>query len=72
MFMSAISLMSFLALVSFSIWPQGVLFVSFMIGFLMTSQFLVYGTHWVGKRMLDGGREVGGVVRRLTVGSGPA
>jgi len=74
MFISSLSLMTFLAVVAFEAWPQGVLFVCFVVGVIMTLQFLVYGVHWVGTRVAEGGRKGGrgvalvvrGVKRSLT------
>ncbi|KAH9484615.1 hypothetical protein JR316_0004097 [Psilocybe cubensis] len=56
MFISAVSLMGFLALVAFDAWPQGVIGVSFLVGIVMSMQFLVYGAHWFANRVVDGGR----------------
>lgn len=75
---SALSLMGFLGLVAFELWPKGVVVVSFMVGVVLSLQFLVYGFHQVGKGVVGGSRRVAkvskGLVRRLTgVGSvGPA
>ncbi|KAF9548083.1 hypothetical protein CPC08DRAFT_823567 [Agrocybe pediades] len=74
MFISSLSLMVFLGVVAFEAWPQGVLFVSFFVGIIMTLQFLAYGVHWVGTTVAEGSRKGGrGVVlvvrslkRRLT------
>ncbi|KAI0714531.1 hypothetical protein C8Q76DRAFT_427469 [Earliella scabrosa] len=45
MFLSALSLMAFLLAVAWKAWPSAVLVMSFVAGFLLTSQFLVYGVH---------------------------
>ena len=64
MFISAVSLMGFLALVAFDAWPEGVVAVCFIVGIIMSLQFLVYGVHWCAKRVAMGGRASGrGVVR---------
>ncbi|KAF9460600.1 hypothetical protein BDZ94DRAFT_892363 [Collybia nuda] len=47
LFLSAVFLMAFLTLVAFDAWPEGVLAVSFLVGFIMTLQFLAYGTKCV-------------------------
>jgi hypothetical protein len=56
MVLSAVSLMLFLGLVAYEAWPQAVLVISFLIGFLMTSQFLAYGAHWCAVKVMQGGR----------------
>ncbi|KAH6914864.1 hypothetical protein BKA70DRAFT_557266 [Coprinopsis sp. MPI-PUGE-AT-0042] len=71
---SALSLMGFLGLVAFELWPRGVVVVSFMVGVILSLQFLVYGCHQVGRGVVGGSRSLAkvskGVVRRLTaVGS---
>ncbi|KDR68662.1 hypothetical protein GALMADRAFT_230988 [Galerina marginata CBS 339.88] len=68
MFISAVSLMAFLGLVAFDAWPQGVLALSFIVGIVMSMQFLVYGAHWCANRVAQGGRASGrGVVRVVKV-----
>ena len=70
MFISAFCLMSFLALVAFDAWPHGVIAVSFLVGVVMSLQFLVFGAHWCATRVVEGGmaggRGVVRVVRRMT------
>ncbi|KAJ7577011.1 hypothetical protein C8J56DRAFT_972115 [Mycena floridula] len=66
MFISAVSLMGFLALVAFQAWPMGVLVICFFIGLLMTLQFLVFGVHFIGSKMVAGGRGSVQAIRRLT------
>ena len=58
MLISSIALLAFMFFVSFSVWPQAVLFVSFMAGVLVTLQYLLFGAHrlvlgirWVFKRI---------------------
>ncbi|KAF9053434.1 hypothetical protein BJ165DRAFT_1447499 [Panaeolus papilionaceus] len=68
MFISAVSLMSFLAIVSFRAWPQGVTVVFFVVGIIMSLQFFAYGAHWAASRVAHGGRAV---VRRMTLVSSP-
>ena len=63
MLSSAISLLGFLGLVAFEVWPTGVLVACFLVGVLLSMQFLVYGVHWVGGRVVSGG---GKVVRKMT------
>ncbi|KAG6883145.1 hypothetical protein C0993_007608, partial [Termitomyces sp. T159_Od127] len=43
LFLSAFALMLFMALVSFEVWPAGVLIMCFGVGAVMALQFLVYG-----------------------------
>ncbi len=45
MFVSALALMGFLFAVAWTAWPTAVLVMSFVAGFLLTSQFLVFGIH---------------------------
>ncbi|PPR06114.1 hypothetical protein CVT24_004214 [Panaeolus cyanescens] len=66
MFISAVSLMGFLGIVSFRAWPQGVTVVFFVVGIIMSLQFFAYGAHWAASTMAHGGRAV---VRRMTMGS---
>ena len=56
MFVSALSLMAFLGLVAFKAWPTGVMVTCFVIGLIMTMQFLVYGAHWCGSRVVEAGK----------------
>ena len=56
MLLSAVSLMLFLGLVAYGAWPQAVLVISFLVGFIMTLQFLVYGIHWCAVKVMQGGR----------------
>jgi len=58
MLISSIALLAFMFFVSFSVWPQAVLFVSFLAGVLVTLQYLLFGAHrlvlgirWVFKRI---------------------
>ncbi|EDR06386.1 uncharacterized protein LACBIDRAFT_299945 [Laccaria bicolor S238N-H82] len=66
MFISALSLMLFLGLVAFDAWPEGVIAVCFMVGVVMSLQFLVYGAHWCVGRVVEGGRTGIRAVRRVT------
>jgi len=70
MFISAFSLMGFLGLVAFDAWPYGVMAVSFLVGVVMSLQFLVFGAHWCATRVVEGGmagrRGVVRVMRRMT------
>lgn len=61
MLMSSIALLAFMLFVSFTVWPQAVLVVSFMAGVLVTLQYLLFGAHrivlgirWVFKRICTG------------------
>ncbi|KAI1791999.1 hypothetical protein LXA43DRAFT_370993 [Ganoderma leucocontextum] len=45
MALSTVSLMAFLLAVAWTAWPTAVLVMSFVAGFLLTSQFVVFGIH---------------------------
>jgi len=45
MLISSIALLAFMFFVSFQVWPQAVLVVSFMAGILVTLQYLLFGAH---------------------------
>ena len=45
MALSTVSLMSFLLAVAWTAWPTAVLVMSFVAGFLLTSQFVIFGLH---------------------------
>ncbi|KAK0220466.1 hypothetical protein IW262DRAFT_1026537 [Armillaria fumosa] len=69
MLISGVSLMGFLGIVAWSVWPTGLLVLSFLVGVLMTLQFLVFGAWWfVGKAMCTG-RKIGRATKWL-VGRG--
>jgi CBS domain containing-hemolysin-like protein len=58
MLISSIALLAFMFFVSFNVWPQAVLFVSFLAGVLVTLQYLLFGAHrlalgirWVFKKI---------------------
>ncbi|KNZ71289.1 hypothetical protein J132_00070, partial [Termitomyces sp. J132] len=59
LFFSALTLMAFMALVAFEVWPTGVLVVCFGVGIMMTLQFLVFGAHWVVMRVKEAVQWVG-------------
>lgn len=63
-FLSAFCLMLFLALVAFEVWPEGVLVMFFLVGFVMTLQFLAFGAKWV----IEGVTRGGAGVRRIFTG----
>lgn len=65
-FLSAFCLMLFLALVAFDAWPEGVLVMFFLVGFVMTLQFLVFGVKWA----IEGVARCGSRVRRIFTGQG--
>lgn len=57
MLISSIALLAFMLFVSFRVWPQAVLFISFLAGMLVTLQYLLFGVHrmalgirWVFKK----------------------
>lgn len=62
--------MGFLGLVAFEVWPMGVLVTCFIIGIIMTLQFLVFGAHWCALRVAGGARQVVLVSKRVTGMSG--
>ncbi len=67
-FISAVSLMGFLSLVAFATWPGAVLVLCFVVGILMSLQFLVYGVHLAAKTVAYQGRAGGRrVIRALTL-----
>ncbi len=45
MALSTVSLMAFLLAVAWTAWPTAVLVMSFVAGFLLTSQFVIFGLH---------------------------
>lgn len=67
---SAMGLMAFLALVAFEVWPRGVIVVCFLVGILMSLQFLIFGFHQAGKGIVGGTLKVAHasstLVRRFT------
>ncbi|RDB24425.1 hypothetical protein Hypma_008469 [Hypsizygus marmoreus] len=69
LFVSALSLMAFLGLVAFEVWPLGVLVTCFIVGLVMTLQFLVFGAHWCVMRVIGAVKWVWRGARRLS-GSG--
>lgn len=61
MLISSVALLAFMFFVSFTVWPQAVLVVSFMAGVLVTLQYFLFGIHrialgirWVFKRTSAG------------------
>jgi len=66
LFISAFSLMVFMGLVALVVWPMGVLATCFVIGLLMTLQFLVFGVHWCALRVIGGVRRFVFFCRRVT------
>ncbi|KAF8639358.1 hypothetical protein AX17_001547 [Amanita inopinata Kibby_2008] len=56
MLLSGLSLMSFLGLVAYEAWPEGVLVTCFFFGLIMTLQFLAYSAHWCMTKVVQGGR----------------
>lgn len=69
MLMSGMSLMGFLGVVAWSVWPTGLLVLSFLVGVLMTLQFLVFGAWWFVGKVMCMGRKIGRAVKWL-VGRG--
>ena len=61
MLISSIALLAFMFFVSFTVWPQAVLAVSFLAGVLVTLQYLLFGAHrivlgirWVFRKIGSG------------------
>ena len=62
--------MAFLVIVAFDAWPSGVIAVSFLVGVVMSLQFLVFGAQWCVTTVVEwgnaGSRSVVRVVRLMT------
>lgn len=65
MLISSIALLAFMFFVSFGVWPQAVLIISFLAGILVTLQYLLFGAHRIvlGARWMF--KKVGAVFARL-------
>ncbi|KAF8160156.1 hypothetical protein BJ912DRAFT_936177 [Pholiota molesta] len=63
MFIAACALTACLALIAFATFPQGVLLICFLVGVLMSLQFIVFGLNWAARRVVQGGRRGGERVR---------
>ena len=63
MFMAACALTTCLALIAFATFPGGVLVLCFVVGMLMSLQFIVFGVSWLGRQVVIGGRAGGERVR---------
>jgi len=63
LFISALSLMGFLWIVAYTVWPAAVLAACFFVGVIMSLQFLVYFTHKAAQRGMAGVQRV----RKLTI-----
>ena len=48
MLLSTISLMAFLGLIAYDVWPIGVLVIGVLVVLAMVLQFIVYGIHQFG------------------------
>ncbi|KAJ7646875.1 hypothetical protein FB45DRAFT_891708 [Roridomyces roridus] len=59
---SSLSLMSFMTLVAFSVWPTAVIVGCFLVGLLMGLQFLVFAVVWVVRTVRRGVRCVLGLI----------
>ncbi|KAG6836570.1 hypothetical protein H0H93_006674 [Arthromyces matolae] len=70
-FCSATALMVFMGLVAFEVWPTGVLLTCFVIGIVMTLQFLVFGAHWCVLRIVGTVRWVVRLLGKLFGASKP-
>lgn len=65
MLVSSIALLAFMLSVSFQVWPQAVLVVSFLAGILVTLQYLLFGAHRIVLGIRWVFRRVGAGVGRL-------
>ena len=65
MLISSIALLAFMLLVSFQVWPQAVLIISFLAGILVTLQYLLFGAHQIvlGVRWMF--KKIGAIFFRL-------
>ncbi|KAF8642056.1 hypothetical protein AX14_009761 [Amanita brunnescens Koide BX004] len=70
MLISGMSLMLFLGLVAYEAWPQAVLVISFVIGLIMSLQFLAFTAHWCAMRLVHSSRLVVKSFRRSREVSG--
>ena len=61
---SAFTLLAFLAVVAFEVWPVGMVVGCFLVGLLMSLQFLVYGCHMFVRGLIGAVRGLVGLVRR--------
>ncbi|KAG6915177.1 hypothetical protein DXG01_012861, partial [Tephrocybe rancida] len=62
---SSFSLMVFMALIAFEVWPVGMLMMCFGMGLVMTLQFLVYGVHMCTLWVLGAARWIKRAGRKL-------
>lgn len=65
MLVSSIALLAFMFFVSFGVWPQAVLGVSFMAGVLVTLQYLLFGAHRIVLGIRWVFKQIGAVFSRL-------
>ncbi|KAK0203426.1 hypothetical protein DFS33DRAFT_798925 [Desarmillaria ectypa] len=61
--LSGMTLMGFLGVVAWTVWPAGLLVMSFLVGVLMSLQFLVFGTLWFVGKAMCAGRKVGKAIQ---------
>jgi len=52
MLLSTLSLITFLVLVAYDVWPVGVLVIGVLVMLLMALEFIVYGIHQFGASAL--------------------
>lgn len=55
--------MFFLGLVAYAAWPEAVLVISFLIGLIMSLQFLVFTAHWCAMSVVHSSRLLVGRIR---------
>ena len=53
--------MIFLGLIAYDAWPEAVLVISFLVGLIMSLQFLAFSAHWCAVRIVSGVRRIRGV-----------
>ncbi|KAG7448893.1 uncharacterized protein BT62DRAFT_732613 [Guyanagaster necrorhizus] len=63
MLLSGLTLMGFLGVVAWTVWPAGLLIMSFVVGMLMSLQFLVFGAWWFVGKVMCAGRKVRKVIK---------
>ncbi|KAK0458068.1 uncharacterized protein EV420DRAFT_411252 [Desarmillaria tabescens] len=61
--LSGMTLMGFLGVVAWTVWPAGLLIMSFLVGVLMSLQFLVFGAWWFVRKVMCVGKKVGNAIK---------
>jgi len=65
MLISSIALLAFMFFVSFRVWPQAVLIISFLAGILVTLQYLLFGAHRIALGIRWVFKKIGAIFVRL-------